>query len=255
MRTQFFIPIVSALALACSDPSPVAPTPEPVDAGCNLTEEPRHYEVFFVLDVSGSMAPFLRDVRAELEGLALGFPEIDHSGHSVRIDYYVVAFVNDYKVFGGGRMSSLLAIQAAFDDAIAAGATERNLNTDTANVEPEENLLDAMAEVPTLTTSQDSVKVVMVATDAEFVEAPSILNQGIQVQNTLSGIRDKMTAFNARVHVFTRTNIPGLDIPLHGVDPLSALPGGSVNRLDELAGARDRVHARLNEIARAAACQ
>lgn len=246
---------LSALGAACNDDNPpIGVIPDPVDAGCSRPEEPRHYEVFFVLDVSGSMHPFLSDVRNELEGLAVGFPEFDRAGHSVRIDYYLVAFVNDFKVFGGGRMSSLLALQAAFDEAITAGMTEKNLNSDVINVEPEENLLDALADVPLLASSPDSVKVVVAATDADFVENPGVLNSGIIVQNTLSGIRDKMVALNAKVHVFTRKNVRGLDIPLHGVEPLSALPGGSVNPLEDLAGARDRVHARLNEIARAAVC-
>lgn len=75
-------------------------------------------------------------------------------------------------------MSSLLALQAAFDEAITAGMTEKNLNSDVNNVEPEENLLDALADVPVLASSPDSVKVVVVATDADFVENPGVLNWG-----------------------------------------------------------------------------
>lgn len=244
---------VAVLLSGCDETLPLSPPDDPVDAGCGGGDEPRRFEVYFALDVSGSMAPFLRDVRDELEGFAGGFPELDGLGRGVRVDYFVVGFVNDYKVFGDGRMSSTLAVRSALDDAITAGLGNSNLTTSTPNIEEEENLLDALALIPTLSTSS-AVKVVIVATDADFVENPAILGPGIQVVNTFAGVRQKMVDIDARVHVFTRALMPGLNIPYKNVPPLSELPGSSSARLDELVGARDRVRDRLNEIARDATC-
>ena len=39
--------------------------------------EPRTYEVYFVIDVSGSMGPFLTNVRNELVAFADGLPEYE----------------------------------------------------------------------------------------------------------------------------------------------------------------------------------
>ncbi len=252
--------VLAALALSgCEDTPPITVVDEPLDAGCGGGDEPRRFEVYFALDVSGSMAPFLRDVRDELEGFAGGFPEFDRLGRGVRVDYFVVGFVNDYKVFGDpdndgdGRMSSTLAVRSALDDAITAGLGNSNLTTATPNIEEEENLLDALAQIPMMSTAT-AVKVVIIATDADFAENPDILGPGIQVVNTFAGVRQKLVDLDAQVHVFTRPLMPGLNIPYRNVPPLSELPGSSSARLDELLGARDRVRARLNEIAQNATC-
>jgi hypothetical protein len=242
------------LATACEETPPVTVVDNPADAGCAGPDEPRHYEVYFALDVSGSMAPFLRDVRDELEGFVSGFPELDSRGRGVRVDYFVIGFVNDYKIFGDGRLSSLLAVQAALDEAITAGSAETNLTTNTPNVEVEENLLDALSLIPQLGTSSAAVKVVIIATDADFVENPAVLGPNVRVASTFAGVRAMLASRGARVHIFSRDNTPGLDIPFKGVPPLLDLPGSSEARLDELTGARERVRERLNEIARGAAC-
>lgn len=246
----------ASLLTACEDSQPISVIEEPPDAGCGGAEEPRRYEVYFALDVSGSMAPFLRDVRDELEGFATGFPEFDRLGHGVRVDYFLVGFVNDFKVFGEGRMSSTLAIQSALDDAIEAGSNETNLTSNTPNVETEENLLDALAVIPGLSTATGTaaVKVVIIATDAEFAENPQVLGPNIRVAHTYAEVRQSLADISARVHVFTRASIPGLNIPYKNQPPLADLPGSSTARLDELTGARDKVRARLNEIAQGAIC-
>lgn len=237
---------------ACDDPGFVAPIPEPPDAGCPAPEEPRHYEVYFVIDVSGSMEPFLRDVRDELEALAIGFPAEDAMGHGVRVDYYLVAFVNDVKVFGG-RMSSPIALGAAFDEAITEGQTGTNLNSEVPNIDIEENLLDALAQIPQL-SSGTATKLVMIATDAAFPQSPAILYSEIQVQSTYAQIYQSLKDLNARVHAFTRSTIPGLTVEFDGQPPLTTLTGSGIHDLSGLTGARDRVRERLNEIARGTAC-
>src|SRR5262245_2167431 len=104
------------------DTGPITTIEEPPDAGCLREMAPQTYQVYFVVDVSGSMGPFLTDLRNELVAFAGGFPELDAEGRPVRVDYYVVAFVNDVKWYGG-RMTSVIALQAALDEAIERGQT------------------------------------------------------------------------------------------------------------------------------------
>jgi hypothetical protein len=246
--------VIAAISFfACDDTPPIGVIEPPPDGGCARPIEPRHYEVFFVVDVSGSMEPFLKDVRSELESFAVGFPEEDAMGRSVRVDYWLIAFVNDTKVFGGGRMSSPIALAQAIDDALVAGRTGNNLNTDTANVEAEENLLDALAQVRELSSSPEAL-LVMIATDAAFVERPAVLNQGIMVQHTYAEVRTELEALGARVHAFTQLPYEGLSTEFEGQPALTALPGSTVQSLADLTGARDRVREALNEIARNASC-
>lgn len=243
---------LGALLAACEDTPPISVTPDPPDSGCAIAVEPRHFEVYFVVDVSGSMEPFLTGVKNELQAFASGFPEQDQMGRSVRVDYYLIAFVNDVKQFGG-RMSSPIALAQAIDDALAAGRGGNNLNSSDSNVDLEENLLDALALIPSLAGSPE-VPLVMIATDAAFVERPSVLNAGIMVQNTYAEVRDQLLQRNARIHAFTKLPYPGLSTNYMGLPPLTAAPGSSVQSLDELTGASDRVREVLNQIARNASC-
>lgn len=244
--------IAASIGAGCDDDQPIGVIPEAPDSGCARAVEPRHYEVFFVVDVSGSMEPFLTGVRDELEALASGFPEEDQEGRGVRVDYYLIAFVNDAKVFGG-RMSSPIALAQAIDDALAAGRSGNNLNTSTANIEVEENLLDALAVIPTLTSSPDAL-LVMIATDAAFVERPAVLNAGISVVHTYAEIRESLVQLDARVHAFTQPPYPGLSRDYEGQPALTDRPGSSVQSLADLTGARDRVREALDQIARNASC-
>jgi hypothetical protein len=242
-----------ALLAGCEGDPPISVVPPPPDAGCRLPEEPRHYEVFFAIDVSGSMELFLTDVRSELEGLAIGFPETDSMGRGVRVDYYVIGFVNDYKIFGNGRMSTPIALGAALDEAIVAGRDGNNLNSETPNVEVEENLLDALGQVRVL-SGGTATKLVIIATDANFVEAPAVLNPAIQVQATYQQVYGDLASLGARVHAFTRSSISGLTAPYRDQPALTSLEGSSVSDIQDLTGARERVREKLNAIARDASC-
>jgi len=246
--------LATALGTACDEPITVAPPEETPDGGCNGPEEVRHFEVFLVLDVSGSMTPFIRNVKAELEGFAAGFPTQDKLGRGVRVDFFVVGFVNDFKVFGNGRLSSQLAVEAALDEAISAGGSNHNLTNGTDNAEPEENMLDALNQVPGLSSSTDATKIVIIATDAAFVERPSILGPSFQVMNTFAEVRARLVALNPLVHSFTRGFQPGLNLPYHDVPALLDLPGSSNNELNEIEGVRDRVREKLNSIVQGAVC-
>lgn len=242
-------------AAACDDSGGnigVTP-PEETDAGCLRAEEPVSYDIYFVVDVSGSMAPFLTSVRNELIAFAQGFPQENGEGRRVRVDYYLVAFVNDVKVFGNGRMTSLVAVQAAFDEAIAAGQTNYNLNTRTFNAEPEENTLDALNTAISLPSTADA-RIIIFAGDAEYFEAPASLAENISVENTYADVRQKLTDQEIRLHAFTKRGLHGFFLPYEGQAPLTDLPGSRVYALDELVGASTEVADTLFEIARDAAC-
>ncbi|MBI4822271.1 MAG: hypothetical protein HY791_38785 [Deltaproteobacteria bacterium] len=219
---------------------------------CIRPEEPHTYEVFFVIDVSGSMAPFLRDVRSELVALADNLPETDAEGRRVRVDYYLVAFVNDAKTYGG-RMTSIVALQSAFDEAIADGLTNYNLTVRTFNAEEEENLLDGLSMALDTNPSAEA-KLFFIAADADFFEAPAVLSENIPVKSKYAEVKDRLAAIDARVHAFTEASLDGLTRTYHRQPALTTLPGSTVHRLDDLRGAREKVRLTLADIAAAAAC-
>ncbi len=248
------VALFALLMVACDDGGNVSVTPpQDRDAGCLRVEEPVSYDIYFVVDVSGSMAPFLTSVRNELIAFAQGFPEENAEGRRVRVDYHLIAFVNDVKAFGGGRMTSLIAVQAAFDEAIAAGASNYNLNTRTFNAEVQENTLDAIATAIALPSAAEA-RIVIFAGDAEFYEAPASLAENITVSNTYAGVRQGLSDSGIRIHAFTKRGMEGFFLPYAGQAPLTDLPGSKVYALEDLVGASTEVADTLFEIARDAAC-
>lgn len=225
---------------------------QPPDAGCIRTQEPSSYEVYFVVDVSGSMGPFLTDLKSELLGFAENFAREDSEGQRIRVDYYVVAFVNDVKMYGG-RMTSVISLQSALQEAIDRGQTEQNLTQNRANAEEAENMLDALSEV--VKTSRDAeAKLVLIAADATFVEAPAILSDNIQVKSTYTSIKSDLQGIGARVHAFVPDKLDGLTRTYHNEPPLTSLAGSTVNSLRALTGVRSKIRETLSFIAREAAC-
>jgi hypothetical protein len=245
----------AGLALGgCKDGTGISVATDSPDAGCARLVAPHSYTVYFVLDVSGSMGLFLKDLSRELQTFVENFPEYDEVGERVRIDFYVIGFVNDIKHFGGGRMTSVIALQDAFETAIAEGSTDYNLNVRSFNAEQAENLLDALAEISNIESSSEA-QMVMIATDAPFVEYPSTLNEGIQVRSTYAGIRAQLEMMQARVHAFTPREMDGLTRTYNHQEPLTSLPGSSIHRLNALTGAGTKIRETLGLIARNASCQ
>lgn len=243
---------------ACTDDGGVGTIEAPPDAGCLRDETPRLYEVYFVVDVSGSMAPYIEGLAAQLENFARAFPEVDDQDVRVMVDYYVVGFVNDFRWFPsyqGRRMSSAVAVQAALADAIAAGSTNKNLTQNYVNAEPEENLLDALAQVIAHRTPGDpSALLVVIATDADFVEAPTVLSYQLPVQSTYATIFADLSARNARVHAFSAGEVDGLTRPFRGTPALTTLPGSGAYDMFDLTRSDARIRDILGNIARGAAC-
>jgi hypothetical protein len=250
------VAIAAALgATACSEDggTPLAPIESPPDAGCVLPHDPETYQVFFVIDVSSSMGPYLENLSAQLLSLAKGFPEQNAQGLPVRVDYYLVAFVSDVKVFGGGRMTSLIAIQAAFDDAIAAGHDGYNLTQHTIDSTPGGNVLDALGQVLAFNPSAEA-KMVILATDSSFPEAPAILYRDIHVQGTYADTLAAVRAAGLRFHIFSLPGVEGLEANYDNLPPLSSLPGSTVHDLGDLAGASDAIRGTLTAIAKGSRC-
>lgn len=253
MRCVLAVTSLVALGACSGTSSRLGSTQDPADAGCTQPDPTKGYEVFFVIDVSGSMGPFLNDVRNQMVALAGALPAADGGVAELRIDYSVIGFVNDVKVYGG-KMNTAQAVQAAFDQAIAEGATGNNLNVHFPNAEPEENALDALAEVPVLHGSADS-KLVIVATDADFPEAPTVLSENLPVRSTYADVLASYGALGAHVHAFVPAGgIPGLSLSYRGQPALTTLPGSGVHTLEDLKDQPDRVRDALTAIARGAAC-
>jgi hypothetical protein len=238
----------------CKDGTGISVASDSPDSGCARVTPPHSYTIYFILDVSGSMGLFLTGLSRELQTFIENFPEYDDEGERVRIDFYVIGFVNDIKHFGGGRMTSAIALQDAFEQAIEEGSTDYNLNVRSFNAEREENLLDALGQISTI-DSDSEAQMVMIATDAPFVEYPNLLNEGIQVQNTYAGILEMLTNMDARIHAFTPRAMDGITRTFMKQDALTSLPGSSIHRLDSLTGAGTKIRETLGLIARNASCQ
>lgn len=244
------------LAAGCDDGGPiVAPVPLPPDAGCVIDEAARTFEVYFVIDVSNSMVPFLTDLATELAAFTRSFPEENARGDRVLSSYFVVAFVNDVKLFPpeAERMTSHIAVGDAIRTAIAEAEGNRNLNSNTPNADPDENLLDALGAVIDRAPDPDFL-LVLVATDQGFREAPAMLSGDITVTRTYAEVRSGLEALGARVHAFVPDQLDGLTRDYRGEPPLTDLNGGRVFDLRDLAAARESIRATLEDIALDAAC-
>ena len=245
-------------ALACGEPDGALATIEkPPEKECNRETAPRTYEAFFVIDVSGSMAPFLNNVKDQLVDLTLNFPEFDADGRPTRIDYYVVAFVNDVKWFpegpGAQRMTNHIHVGSAFELAIKAGAGGNNLTRGVLNAEAKENLLDAIREVLERPSDAEA-RLMLIATDADFAEHPDVLSTNFEVKSTYASIFADLEAAQFRVHAFTRSELDGLTRTYRNMPPLTSLKGSTQHNLADLAGSQGKISQTLTEIAENAGC-
>ena len=97
-------------------------------------------------------------------------------------------------------------------------------------------------------------KLLFLATDAPFKEAPDTLTEAIQVQHTYASIFADLEMLGVRVHAFTASAINGITREFDHQPPLTSLPGSSVHRLQELTGARDKIEDTLRTIAADSLC-
>lgn len=227
----------------------------PPDGGCAIDETPRTYQVYFVIDVSGSMVRFLEDLSSQLQAFSESFPEVDANDTPVFVEYFVVAFVNDVRWFPAGssrRMTSPIAVQGAFEQAIAAGANDSNLTISVRNAEQEENLLDALSSVIDSQPTADVVQII-IATDAPFAEAPEVLSTNLPVRSTYADVAAGLERIDAEVHVFTEEALDGLTRNYQGMPPLTS-EDSTINNLRDLANSRDLILSALANIADRSNC-
>lgn len=245
-----------ATAACASDDFGITVARPPPDAGCDLSDTPQRFEVYFVVDVSGSMAAFNDELARTVESFAQSFPERDAQDNRVLVDYYVIAFVNDVLWFPNNarRMTEPVSVQGALRAAILRGEDNTLLTRDLKNAEPDENLLDALAEVIGHNPREDAQVLVLIATDAGFREAPERLSGGIEVRSTYAAIRADLERIGAQVHAFTPDALDGLTRGYAGQEPLTALPGSGSYSLRDLASSSELIQVTLTDIARNASC-
>ena len=250
--------ITAGFTTACEEGPPLNQVPTPPDAGCTIPQDPQNYEVYFVLDVSGSMEPYLQEVNLALGAFAASFPERDLQDRPVTVQYYVVGFVNDFVWFPSEaerRMTSPSEVQQAFNAAIASGRNNTLIERNIINAEPEENLLDALGLVLDNPPSSTARVLVLIATDANFVEAPTRLSGDIIVQASYEETKDALALFDARIHAFTAGPVDGLTRTFRGVPALTDRPGSATYSLRNLSETEGLIQATLTEIVRGATCQ
>lgn len=211
----------------------------------------RNLHVFFAIDVSGSMEPFLREVQQELLALVSSLDPIVEQGGTV--SYYVIGFVNDVRWFPGPdrRLFSVSQVQAAIDDAIRLGETGYNLNYHTFNLEDPENLLTALLAVPEHEDGRDN-PVIIAATDAPLAEAPAVLYPDIELEQTMDEAVVRLEEVGARLHLFVGRPRDNLERGFRNPQDLGAL--ARMRSIDSVVGSSRLIRKALLDIGRDAAC-
>ena len=245
--------LVVFLGSGCSDP--VEPLIDVPPRKCLREISPSSYDVYFVIDVSGSMGPFLTDVKDELIGFANNIPMFNADGLAVTVQFSVMAFVNDVRWYPARtqHLKNISLVQDAFEEAINDGKDNRNLLAPTVNAEAEENLLDALRAVLDVRPEAEA-NLVMLATDASFRESPDTLSGSIPVQTTFEEVYTGLVEVEARVHGFVWPDTDGLTRGYRNLPALTSLPGSSVHDLSKLVGAREKVRETLTQIAESLDC-
>ena len=244
-------------AAGCEDSVPPLVTVRPPpDAGCQIESGPQRYEVYLVIDVSGSMTPFLEALGQQIQSFADAFPARDASGSRVLVDYYVIAFVNDVLWFPNNarRMTNPIAVQSAIRSAIEQASNNTLLTSSNKNAESDENLLDALAQAIDHEHIEGASILTLVATDASFRESGERLSGGVTVQTDYADVLASLEMLGAQVHAFTPDNLDGLTRQFEGQPSLTTLPGSGSYSLRDLEASGELIERTLQDIAQSAAC-
>ncbi|MEM1026330.1 MAG: hypothetical protein AAF627_18905 [Myxococcota bacterium] len=248
---------VAVLGAGCEDDAVFTVPTEVPDLGCQVSTS-RTFQVFFVVDVSNSVAAndVLDAFQAELLDFAFAFPEFDSNENRVLVDYYVIGFVNDFRFFppGSERMTAPVAVSEALEQAQVFGSMQDNTDV-------EENLLDALNAVfevafdegsdGELIPNADRILVIG-TTDDNFVDQGDTLTPGIQVQTSYADLSQRMSEQSdvMSVFMFTPGDIEGIDRNFRLQPPL---PVERFN-LNALTGSSGSVGRILTQVAVDAAC-
>ncbi|NJK89159.1 MAG: hypothetical protein HC923_06965 [Myxococcales bacterium] len=243
-----------AALLSCGDEATVViPSVRPPVVERCSESVPRTFEVYFILNVSGSMETFLTAMRDQLEAFALGFPDVDVNGDRLLVDYYVIGFVNDHAFFpeGAARMTSSIAVAQAIQDAIDAATGDRNFDGSN-NSERSENMLDAVDAALDNISNADR-KLFLIASLDPFANQGERLLPNFTVQNAYADVRDRLQSSRADsfVYAFTNGDLEGFDRSYRGQ---AAIQADGLFDLGVLLGDTSGVGSILNQIAEEVAC-
>jgi len=223
--------LLLAATAACGDDTTAIVAIDPPESDRCTQSIPRTFQVYFVINVSGSMDQFLEPLSDQLETFVQGFPEVDVNGDRLLVDYYVVAFVNDFSFFPPDqpRMSRSFAVGQAIDDALTRASDNRNLDgSDNGDPPPNpENMLDALDAALDRAESNEGQAtdrvLFILATQDRFVGEGDRLLPNFVVQNGFADVSARLDAVRERglVYAFTDGDVEGIDRNFRLQEPIA----------------------------------
>jgi len=216
-------------------------------------EDPRiepksQVDVVFVLDVSTTMGFVLDRLAREIEAVDAEVRKHDRAPH-----YGLVVFVDDVMVVDGGApFTDIAALAKEFDRWARFTADNRQIRADGDNLDWPENSLDALHAAATRfqwRDADDTVRVVVHATDDGFAMAGDVLSGAVTVEHDYAQTVAALGEAHVRVATFTARiggkceceDVTAGFMAPHGDAPsLPDATGGAAFDLDEVA--RGRLH-------------
>jgi len=171
------------------------------DAGSDADEECyENIDIVFVLDVSTSMSLFLQKLEEEI-GVVWSFAEgLDDDPH-----FGLVVFVDDVTVASSQSYLTVEDIQADFNTWYTHTSTNQQTQSSTRNMDYPENTLDALmaaAEQFEWRDINETLRVIIHATDDGFFAFPESFASGIPVEHTYYEVVDALRERQIRVACF-----------------------------------------------------
>jgi hypothetical protein len=205
-------------------------------------------DVVFVLDVSTTMGFVLDDLSDEIAAV-----DAEVRKHDAKPHYGLVVFVDDVMVVDGGApFTNIRALAMEFDRWAKFTADNRQIRAGGDNLDWPENSLDALHAAATRFAwrdADDTVRVVVHATDDGFASAGDVLSGAVTVEHDYAQTVAALTDAHVRVATFTariggkcecEDVTPGFMARHDDALSLPDATGGAAFDLDEVA--RGRLH-------------